>query len=235
MIEKLKKEVLQANLDLVKYGLVTLTWGNVSGIDRSEGLVVIKPSGVSYDKLTENDMVVVNLNGNVVDGKKKPSSDTPTHIELYKAFSEIGGITHTHSKYATIFAQACKEIPCFGTTHADHFSGKIPLTRFLTKKEVEDGYEKNTGKIIIERFKKLNLLLIPAVLVAGHGPFTFGKDAAESIKNSLVLERVAEMAIGTVQLNKNVKELLKYISNKHYRRKHGPDSYYGQNDSGDKE
>ncbi|MEW6193567.1 MAG: L-ribulose-5-phosphate 4-epimerase [Bacteroidota bacterium] len=235
MLEKLKKEVLQANLDLVKYGLVTLTWGNASGIDRANRLIVIKPSGVDYDKLTEDDLVVVDLNGNIVEGKKRPSSDTPTHIELYKAFSEIDGITHTHSKYATIFAQACKEIPCLGTTHADHFSGTIPLTRFLTKKEVETGYEKNTGKIIIERFKKLNPLALPAVLVAGHAPFAFGATAGESVKNSLILERVAEMAIGTLQLNKNVRSLPKYISNKHYNRKHGPDSYYGQNDSGDKE
>ena len=166
MLEKLKKEVLKANLDLVKLGLVTLTWGNVSGIDRSKGLIVIKPSGVDYNKLTIKNMVVVDLNGKVVEGKKRPSSDTPTHIELYKAFPEMGGITHTHSKYATMFAQACKEIPCLGTTHADHFYGSIPVTRFLTEEEVNSNYELNTGKVIVEKFEKNNPLSMPGILVA---------------------------------------------------------------------
>lgn len=228
MLEKLKKEVLKANLDLVKLGLVTLTWGNVSGIDRSKGLIVIKPSGVEYNKLTTKNMVVVDLNGKVVEGKKRPSSDTPIHIELYKAFPEIGGITHTHSKYATIFAQACREIPCLGTTHADHFYGSIPVTRFLTEEEVNSDYELNTGEVIVERFEKINPVSMPGVLVAGHAPFSFGKNASESVRNGLILERVAEMALGTLQLNPDIKELPKYISEKHYKRKHGPDAYYGQ-------
>jgi len=228
MLERLKKEVLNANHDLVKHGLVTLTWGNVSGIDRSKGLIVIKPSGVDYNKLTIKNMVVVDLNGKVVEGKKRPSSDTPTHIELYKAFPEVGGVTHTHSKYATIFAQVCKEIPCLGTTHADHFYGTIPVTRFLNEDEVNSGYELNTGKVIVERFEKISPLSMPGVLVAGHAPFSFGKNASESVRNGLILERVAEMALGTFQLNPDIKELTKYISEKHYKRKHGPDAYYGQ-------
>jgi L-ribulose-5-phosphate 4-epimerase len=228
MLEKLKEEVLRANLDLVKYGLVVLTWGNVSGIDREKNLVVIKPSGVEYDKLKIDDMVVVDLKGNIVEGNKRPSSDTPTHIELYKAFTEIGGITHTHSTYATIFAQACKEIPCLGTTHADHFYGSIPVTRFLTKNEVESNYEKNTGTVIIERFANLDYISTPGILVSGHAPFSWGKNANESVKNGLILERIAQMALSTFQLNKGIEELPEYISNKHYQRKHGPDAYYGQ-------
>lgn len=228
MLEKLKEEVLQANLDLVKYGLVVLTWGNVSGIDREKNLVVIKPSGVDYNKLSIEDMVLVDLNGNVVEGDKRPSSDTPTHLELYKSFSEIKGITHTHSKYATIFAQACKEIPCLGTTHADHFYGSIPITRFLTESEVNEAYELNTGKVIVERFKDLDPLTLSAVLVSGHAPFTWGKNSYESVKNSLILERVAEMALGTLQLNPIINELPIHISEKHYQRKHGKDAYYGQ-------
>jgi L-ribulose-5-phosphate 4-epimerase len=228
MLEKLKQEVLQANLDLVKQGLVVLTWGNVSGIDREKNLMAIKPSGVDYEKLTDNDIVIVDLEGNVVEGNKRPSSDTPTHIEIYKAFKDIGGVTHTHSNYATMFAQACTEIPCLGTTHADHFYGSIPLTRFLTKKEVEEAYELNTGKIIVERFEELNPVTTPGVLVAGHAPFAFGKNAADSIRNALILERVAEMALGTFQLNKEINTLPEYISEKHYQRKHGPNAYYGQ-------
>ena len=173
-------------------------------------------------------MVVVDLKGKVVEGKKRPSSDTPTHIELYKAFPEIGGITHTHSKYATVFSQARKEIPCLGTTHADHFYGTIPVTRFLTEEEVNTDYELNTGKVIIERFENINPLSMPGVLVAGHAPFTFGKSASESVRNGLILERVAGMALSTLQLNPNIKELPGYISDKHYKRKHGPDAYYGQ-------
>lgn len=229
MLDKLKAEVLKANLDLVKHGLVVLTWGNVSGIDREKNLVVIKPSGVDYDQLCVEDMVVVDLNGEVVESNKRPSSDTPTHLEVYKAFPEIGGITHTHSNFATMFAQACKEIPCLGTTHADHFYGAIPVTRFLTEEEVENAYELNTGKVIVERFKELNPFSLPAVLVAGHAPFAFGKNAGESVRNSLILERVAEMALGAIQLNSSVNTLPKYISEKHYQRKHGPNSYYGQN------
>jgi L-ribulose-5-phosphate 4-epimerase len=230
MLEQLKEEVLCANLDLVKHGLVVLTWGNVSAISRADNLVVIKPSGVEYDKLKIDDMVVVDFNGKVIEGSKRPSSDTPTHIELYKAFTEIGGITHTHSNYATIFAQACKEIPCLGTTHADHFYGPVPVTRFLTEFEVESAYEKNTGKIIIETFSEMDYLSTPGVLVGGHAPFSWGKNAAESVKNGLILERVAQMALSTFQLNPGVNELPEYILNKHYQRKHGPDAYYGQND-----
>ena len=228
MIQQLKEEVYNANLDLMKHGLVTLTWGNVSGIDRVSGLIVIKPSGVEYGDMKIADMVVIDLTGKVVDGNKRPSSDTPTHIELYKAFPTIGGITHTHSKYATMFAQACKEIPCLGTTHADHFYGAIPVTRFLTKEEVETDYESNTGKVIVERFIDLNPISMPGVLVAGHAPFTWGINASKSVKSSLILERVAEMAFGTYQLKSDIKELPEYISEKHYQRKHGADAYYGQ-------
>jgi len=228
MLEKLKEEVLRANQDLVKYGLVVLTWGNVSGIDREKNLVVIKPSGVDYDKLTLNDMVVVDMKGNVVESDKRPSSDTPTHLELYKAFPKIDGVTHTHSKYATMFAQANSEIPCLGTTHADHFYGSIPITRFLHKKEVEEGYELNTGKIIVECFKKLDPITTPGVLVAGHAPFAFGKSASESVRNAFILERVAEMALGTFQIDQGAESIPNYILEKHYQRKHGPNSYYGQ-------
>lgn len=231
MLENLKQEVLKANLDLVEYGLVILTWGNASGIDRKQELIVIKPSGVNYNQLVSDDLVIVDLKGNVVEGNKRPSSDTATHIELYKAFPEIGGVSHTHSNFATMFAQACKEIPCLGTTHADHFYGSIPLTRFLTEEEVKEDYETNTGKIIIERFRGINTTGTPGVLVAGHAPFTWGKNAAESVKNAVILERIAEMAIGTYHLNSDVKELPQYISEKHFQRKHGPGAYYGQKKS----
>ena len=234
MLEELKQKVLKANQDLVRYNLVTLTWGNVSGIDRRKNLVVIKPSGVDYDKLKIKDMVVLDLNGKIVEGKSRPSSDTPTHIELYKNFKSIGAITHSHSTYATIFAQACKEIPCYGTTHADHFYGTIPITRFLTMKEVEEGYELNTGKLIVERFKNLDPVATPGVLLAGHAPFTWGSTPAESVKNNLILERVAEMAFAALQLNPKLKALPKHIINKHYMRKHGPNAYYGQLKSGKK-
>jgi L-ribulose-5-phosphate 4-epimerase len=228
MIEDLKEDVFQANLDLVKYNLVTLTWGNVSGILREKGLIIIKPSGVDYDEMKKDDMVVLDMEARVVEGKLQPSSDTPTHIELYKAFPDIGGITHSHSEYATMFAQACYEIPCFGTTHADHFYGPVPVTRFLTKEEVENDYELNTGKLIVERFKNLDPVSTPGVLIAGHGPFTWGKDALDSVKNNLVLERVAAMAIGTLQLDVKLSPIPDYIRDKHYKRKHGPDAYYGQ-------
>ncbi|MCA9731139.1 L-ribulose-5-phosphate 4-epimerase [candidate division KSB1 bacterium] len=227
-LEDLKQQVAKANLDLVKYGLVTLTWGNVSGIDRASGLVVIKPSGVDYNTMSAEDMVVVDLEGKVVEGKWKPSSDTATHVELYKAFSGIGGVTHTHSKFATIFCQAGQEIPCYGTTHADHFDGTIPLARFLTEEEVEEAYEKETGTVIIERFKALDPIATPGVLVHGHAPFCWGKSAEESVKNSLVLERVAEMAYVSRQLNQKMHPLPDYILRKHYNRKHGPNAYYGQ-------
>lgn len=228
MLKKLKEKVLKANLDLVKYNLVTLTWGNVSGIDRKSGLIVIKPSGVDYDKMKIDNMTVVNLKGDVVEGNYKPSSDTLTHIELYKAFKNIGGVAHSHSEYATIFAQACKEIPCFGTTHADHFKGNIPVTKYLTEKEVKNNYELNTGKVIVNRFKSLDPIAKPGVLVAGHAPFTWGKDPQEAVRNNLILEKIAKMAFYSLQLNPNLASLPVHIQNKHYSRKHGPDAYYGQ-------
>jgi len=224
----LKQQVLEANLDLVAFNLVTLTWGNVSGISREEGLVVIKPSGVEYKKMKVKDLVVIDLSGKVVEGNLQPSSDAPTHLELYKAFVDIGGIAHSHSEYATVFAQACKEIVCLGTTHADAFDGNVPLTRFLKKTEVEKNYEINTGKVIVERFKKLNPIAVPGVLVAGHAPFTWGKDADDAVKNSLIMERIAKMALNSFELNPKLRQLPNYILKKHNRRKHGPYAYYGQ-------
>jgi L-ribulose-5-phosphate 4-epimerase len=228
MLDQLKQEVFQANIDLVRHGLVTLTWGNVSGVDRPSGHVVIKPSGVEYERMTTGDMVVVDMDGNVVDGNLRPSSDTPAHLELYKAFPAVGGIVHTHSTYATMFAQACREIPCFGTTHADHFNGPIPVTRFLTENEVREGYERETGKIIVERFAGLNSSDTPGVLVAGHAPFVWGKNAADAVQNSVILERIAQMALGSLQLNPALSALPEYLQEKHYQRKHGPKAYYGQ-------
>jgi L-ribulose-5-phosphate 4-epimerase len=228
MIDRLRTEVFQANVDLVRYSLVTLTWGNVSGIDRSSRCVVIKPSGVEYESMTANDMVVVDMDGNVIDGQLRPSSDTPTHLQLYQAFPSIGGIVHTHSIYATMFAQACREIPCLGTTHADHFNGPVPVTRFLTAREVEGDYERETGKVIVERFSDLDEEVIPGVLVAGHAPVAWGKNASDAVKNSLILERIAQIAIGSLQLNPEVPELPAHILRKHFQRKHGPKAYYGQ-------
>jgi L-ribulose-5-phosphate 4-epimerase len=229
VLKQLKEEVCAANLQLVEFHLVTLTWGNVSAISRPEGLVVIKPSGVEYKDLKPKDMVVVDLSGRVVDGSLQPSSDTPTHIELYKAFPAIGGIAHSHSEYATIFAQAQREIPCFGTTHADTFYGSVPVTRFLKKDEVKKNYELNTGKVITERFEQLDPEAIPGVLVAGHAPFTWGKNAMDAVQNNLILEIVASMALRSLALNRNLGPLPDYILKKHYFRKHGPDAYYGQN------
>ncbi len=228
MLEELKENVWKANLDLVKYGLVVLTWGNVSGIDRKKGLIVIKPSGVDYETMTPSDMVVLDMEGKIVEGTKRPSSDTPTHIELYRAFTAIGGVTHTHSTNAAAFAQAKREISCMGTTHADHFAGSIPITRFLTKQEIEEGYELNTGTVILEKFKGIDYQTIPGVLVAGHGPFCWGKDAHDSVKNALILERVAEIALKTLSIDADAGELPDHVRNKHYQRKHGKDAYYGQ-------
>ncbi|HTY63026.1 MAG TPA: L-ribulose-5-phosphate 4-epimerase AraD [Acidobacteriota bacterium] len=228
MLDLLKKRVFQANMDLVRHGLVTRTWGNVSGIDRSKHCIVIKPSGVEYEAMTAQDMAVVDMDGNVVDGNLRPSSDLPTHIELYKAFPEIGGIAHTHSVYGTMFAQACREIPCLGTTHADHFNGPIPVTRILTEKEVGEGYERATGKIIIERFAGMDPMTTPGVLVAGHAPFVWGRNELDAFHNSLILERVAQMALGTFLLNPDIAALPLHIQAKHYQRKHGPHAYYGQ-------
>lgn len=227
-LDALKKDVCKANLDLVNYNLVSLTWGNVSGMDREKGLVVIKPSGVPYELLKPDHMVVIDISGIKVEGTLNPSSDTPTHLELYKAFSEISGITHTHSEYAVMFAQAYMEIPCLGTTHADHFNGNIPITRMITEKEVREAYEKNTGSVIVERFSGMDPLEMPAVLVPGHGAFTWGKSAGDSVQNSLILERVAKMAWGAFGLNPKIPTIPDYLLNKHYQRKHGIKAYYGQ-------
>ncbi len=228
MLEQLKKAVLEANLELPKKGLVTYTWGNVSGIDRESGLIAIKPSGVEYDVMTAEDIVLIDLTGKVVEGKLKPSSDAPTHVALYNAFPEIGGVTHTHSRWATAFAQAGMGIPAYGTTHADYFYGEIPCTREMTKDEIQSEYEANTGTVIIEAFKDLNPNYIPAVLVKNHAPFTWGKSAAESVHNSVVLEEVAMMAIQCRQLNPNVTPMPQVLLDKHFMRKHGPKAYYGQ-------
>jgi len=228
MLKQLKEEVFRANIELLKNHLVVLTWGNVSGISHAEGLVVIKPSGVDYELMKPADMVVVDFDGKIVEGELRPSSDLPTHLRLYKSFSSIGGIAHTHSMYATMFAQACKEIPCFGTTHADHFNGSIPLTRFLTKKEVASDYEGNTGAVIIERFALLDPLTTPSVLVRGHAPFSWGKNALDAARKSLILERVAQMAMGSLQLNPDLPSIPLHIQEKHFNRKHGPNAYYGQ-------
>lgn len=232
MLESLKERVWQANLDLVRYGLVILTFGNASGIDRERGIVAIKPSGVSYDDLKPGDIVLVDLDGKTVEGTLNPSSDTPTHVELYKSFADVGGIVHAHSEYATMFAQAAREIPCLGTTHADHFHGPVPVTRFLSRKEVEADYEGNTGRLIADRFSGLVPLEVPAVLVAGHGPFAWGKSAADAARNALVLEKTAKMALGSLILDPRKDRLPDYILNKHYMRKHGPNAYYGQKKQG---
>lgn len=227
MLEKLKEKVFKANLDLVKLGLVVFTWGNVSAIDREKGLVVIKPSGVSYDDMKASDMVVVDLDGKVVEGSLKPSSDTPTHLVLYKAFENIGGVVHTHSSWATSWAQAGKSIPALGTTHADYFYGPIPCTRKLTSKEVNKGYEIETGNVIVETFTELDADAIPGVIINNHGPFAWGSDANNAVHNAKVLEEVAKMASASLQLNPNA-EIDQYLLDKHYKRKHGKDAYYGQ-------
>lgn len=228
MLEQLKKEVLEANLLLPKYGLVTFTWGNVSGIDRKSGLVVIKPSGVEYDTMSVDDMVVVDLNGNVAEGKRKPSSDTATHIELYKAFPECGGIVHTHSRWAASFAQAGRGIPPLGTTHGDYFYGEIPCTRLMTNEEIAGEYEKETGKVIIEAFDGKNPEAVPGVLVHSHGPFAWGKDAFEAVHNAVVMEEVAFMAFHAMMLSPNLQDMQQELLDKHYLRKHGKNAYYGQ-------
>ncbi len=234
MLLELKEKVWKANLDLVKYGLVTHTFGNVSGVDRNEGLVVIKPSGMGYEELMPDDMVVVDLEGKVAEGNLHPSSDTPSHLEIYKAFPAIGGITHTHSEYATMFAQADREIPCLGTTHADHFHGPIPVTRMITEEEIKEGYEKNTGKLVVERCKEIDPMEMPGVLVVSHGVFTWGKSPGEAVLNSMLLENVAKMAWGTLMLNARCEEIPECLLEKHFRRKHGPDAYYGQKGKGER-
>ena len=230
MLEELKREVLEANLLLPRHKLVTFTWGNVSGIDREKGLFVIKPSGVEYDELKSEDMVVMDLEGNKVEGKLNPSSDTKTHLVLYNAFPEIGGIVHTHSPHAVAWAQAGRAIPAYGTTHADYFYGPIPCARHLTREELEEDYEKNTGNVIVETFRaqKLDPMAVPAVICHSHGPFTWGKDAAQAVYHAVVLEEVAKMAILTRQVDPSAAPAPQRILDKHYLRKHGPNAYYGQ-------
>lgn len=228
MLEELKQAVYEANMLLPRYQLVTFTWGNVSAIDPERRLVVIKPSGVDYEIMKAEDMVVVDLEGNVVEGTLRPSSDTPTHLELYKAFPQIGGIVHTHSKWATAWAQASREIPCYGTTHADYFYGPIPCTRDLTPEEIANGYERATGQAIAETFQSLNPVAIPGVLVSHHGPFTWGKDASEAVHNAVCLETVAEMAAQCERINPSTTTVPRAQLDKHYNRKHGANAYYGQ-------
>ncbi len=228
MLEALKETVCEANLELVRQGLVTLTWGNVSGVDRARGLLVIKPSGVAYDRLTPETMVVTDLGGRVVEGDFAPSSDTPTHVRLYQAFPNVGGVVHTHSAYATAFAQAGREIPCLGTTHADHFHGAVPVARLPTEDEVRDRYEHSIGGLIAERFLGLDPDAVPGVLAAGHGPFAWGPSPRKAVENAVALEAVARMAATTFALCQEVAPLPAYLLDKHYERKHGPGAYYGQ-------
>ncbi len=229
MLEILKEKVCKANLALPSYGLVTFTWGNVSGVDREKGLMVIKPSGVDYKSMSADDMVVVSLeSGEVVEGRWKPSSDTPTHIVLYNAFRNIGGIVHTHSRWATSFAEAGMGIPCYGTTQGDYFYGEIPCTRKMRDEEINGAYEKETGNVIVERFKSLSPDDIPAVLVHSHGPFTWGSDAENAVHNAVVLEEVAFMAFHARSLNPTIEPMQQTLLDKHYLRKHGKNAYYGQ-------
>lgn len=228
MLEALKRSVYEANMQLPQYGLVTFTWGNVSGIDRERGLFVIKPSGVAYEEMKPEDMVVMDLDGVQVEGRLRPSSDTATHLELYKAFPEVGGIVHTHSRWVTAWAQTGRGIPCYGTTHADYFYGEIPCTRDLTKNEIDEGYEKNTGLVIVQRFTELDAMAVPGVLCCHHGPFAWGKDAAEAVHNAVVMETVAEMAFHCEQLGKDAGTISRAQLDKHYFRKHGENAYYGQ-------
>ncbi len=230
MLEELKKEVCEANLKLVKAGLVILTWGNASAITSDRKYVVIKPSGVSYDTMSPDDMVVTDLDGNIVEGDLRPSSDLPTHLELYKGFPGIGGVVHTHSRFATSFAQAEREMPCLGTTHADTFYGTVPLTRHLTDEEIREAYEKNTGTVIISTFREegIDPEAVPAVFVRKHGPFTWGKDVAHAVESAIILEETAHMATITSILHEGVPAAPQYLLDKHYYRKHGKDAYYGQ-------
>ena len=230
MLETLRKQVYEANMELPRRNLVTYTWGNVSGIDRASGLVVIKPSGVEYEELTPDNLVVLDLDGNRVEGDLNPSSDTKTHLELYKAFPTLGGIVHTHSPHAVAWAQAGQDIPCYGTTHADYFYGAVPWARHLTKEELDEDYEKNTGKVIIETFtdRGIDPVAVPGVICHSHGPFTWGKDPAQAVYHAVVLEEVAKMALLTRQVDPSAIPAPQYLQDKHYLRKHGPNAYYGQ-------
>ncbi len=229
MLSKLKQKVFESNISLVRHGLVTFTWGNVSGIDRERGLVVIKPSGVDYGSMTPEDMVVIDLDGNKIEGRWKPSSDTPTHLVLYQAFPNIGGVVHTHSRWATSWAQAGRGIPAYGTTHGDYFYGEIPCTRRMTPAEISDEYEKETGRVIVETFDRLCADDIPAVLVNSHGPFAWGSDPDNAVHNAVVLEELAFMAFHTEALDPGAGPMQQELLDKHYLRKHGKDAYYGQN------
>ena len=228
MLEELKKSVLEANLELPKKGLITYTWGNVSGIDREKNLVVIKPSGVPYEDLKLEDLVVVDLDGNIIEGSLNPSSDTPTHLVIYKNFKEVGGIVHTHSRWATLWAQSGRGIPALGTTHADYFYGEIPCTRKMTTEEIQGEYEEETGNVIVETFKDINPTYVPGVLINNHGPFTWGKDAEEAVHNSVVLEEVSMMAFHTCSLTPGIHPISQALLDKHFLRKHGINAYYGQ-------
>jgi len=228
MYDELKNQVCLANIEIKKLGLIIGTWGNASGMDREVGVVAIKPSGVSYEELKKDDIVVLDLEGNILEGSLNPSSDTPTHLELYRNFSEISGICHTHCTYSTMWAQACREIPCLGTTHADYFYGPVPVTDLMSKEQIKSDYEANTGRVIIERFDDLDPMQVRAVLVANHGPFSWGKSAMDSVECMSVLEMVSKMAIGTYLLNNAQDTILKELLDKHYLRKHGKDAYYGQ-------
>ena len=230
MLEELRKAVWEANMELPRRNLVTYTWGNVSGIDREKGLIVIKPSGVEYEDLTPEKLVIVDLDNNIVEGNLNPSSDTKTHVELYRAFPTLGGIVHTHSPHAMAWAQAGRDIPCYGTTHADYFYGPVPCARSLTAEEVEEDYERNTGKVIIETFtgRGLDPKAVPGVICRNHGPFTWGKDAAQAVYHAVVLEEVAKMAMYTITIDPNTPSAPQHVQDKHYMRKHGPNAYYGQ-------
>lgn len=231
MLEELKRRVYESNMLLPKYGLVTFTWGNVSELDREHGIFAIKPSGVNYDHLHPEDMVLIDLEGNKVEGHYNPSSDTATHLELYKAFPQIGGIVHTHSSYATIWAQAGRDIPCYGTTHADYIYGAVPCVRNLTKEEIDAAYEQNTGTLIVTEFQRMEKdpMAVPAVLCKNHGPFTWGKDSHEAVHNAVVLEEISKMAYRAEQINSKIQPAPQCLLDKHYYRKHGADAYYGQN------
>ena len=230
MLEELRKAVWEANMELPRRNLVTYTWGNVSGIDREKGLIVIKPSGVEYEDLTPEKLVIVDLDNNIVEGNLNPSSDTKTHVELYRAFPTLGGIVHTHSPHAVAWAQAGRDIPCYGTTHADYIYGPVPCARSLTAEEVEEDYERNTGKVIIETFTERGLdpKAVPGVICRNHGPFTWGKDAAQAVYHAVVLEEVAKMAMYTITIDPNTPSAPQHVQDKHYMRKHGPNAYYGQ-------